>query len=143
MSRSLKKGDYTRVCASCGTPWLLPEEWARQKAPRASQVRSMQRATRFAVGRQRERYSMQAVALQGTQDRVLANARCPSCGSSSFTQYKPGEVVPSSGSIVGTAGPSIPPGLVADELAKLAELRASGILTEEEFAVQKAKLLGS
>ena len=31
---------------------------------------------------------------------------------------------------------------VADELAKLAELRAAGVLTDEEFAQQKAKLLG-
>lgn len=30
---------------------------------------------------------------------------------------------------------------VADELAKLADLRAKGILTEEEFSAQKAKLL--
>ena len=30
----------------------------------------------------------------------------------------------------------------ADELAKLAELRNSGVITEEEFAAQKAKLLG-
>jgi hypothetical protein len=31
----------------------------------------------------------------------------------------------------------------ADELAKLAELRNSGALTDEEFATQKARLLGS
>jgi hypothetical protein len=31
---------------------------------------------------------------------------------------------------------------VADQLRKLAELRDQGILTEEEFAVQKQKLLG-
>jgi ABC-type multidrug transport system fused ATPase/permease subunit len=30
----------------------------------------------------------------------------------------------------------------ADELAKLADLRSSGVITEEEFAAQKAKLLG-
>ena len=30
---------------------------------------------------------------------------------------------------------------VADELAKLAKLKADGILTEEEFQAQKAKLL--
>jgi len=37
----------------------------------------------------------------------------------------------------GTAGtPSI-----ADELAKLADLKAKGVLTNEEFAAQKAKLL--
>ena len=31
---------------------------------------------------------------------------------------------------------------VADELAKLAELRNAGVLTDDEFAAQKAKLLG-
>jgi hypothetical protein len=30
-----------------------------------------------------------------------------------------------------------------DQLRKLGELKAQGILTEEEFAAQKAKLLGS
>jgi hypothetical protein len=34
-----------------------------------------------------------------------------------------------------------PPLSVADELAKLAKLRADGVLTEEEFAAQKRKLL--
>jgi hypothetical protein len=40
--------------------------------------------------------------------------------------------------------PAVPvaPSSMADELVKLAGLRDSGILTEEEFAVQKAKLLG-
>jgi hypothetical protein len=33
--------------------------------------------------------------------------------------------------------------LVADELAKLVQLRDGGALTDEEFAAQKAKLLGS
>jgi hypothetical protein len=33
------------------------------------------------------------------------------------------------------------PGSVADELAKLAALRDSGVLSEDEFAAQKARLL--
>jgi putative oligomerization/nucleic acid binding protein len=33
--------------------------------------------------------------------------------------------------------------VVADELRKLAELRDAGVLTEAEFAAQKARLLGS
>ena len=32
---------------------------------------------------------------------------------------------------------------VIDQLKELGELKAQGILTEEEFAAQKAKLLGS
>ena len=37
--------------------------------------------------------------------------------------------------VVGTSG------LIADELLKLAQLRDAGVLTSEEFASQKAKLL--
>lgn len=40
------------------------------------------------------------------------------------------------------APPSAAPVDLADQLKKLAELRDQGILTEEEFAAQKAKLLG-
>jgi hypothetical protein len=32
---------------------------------------------------------------------------------------------------------------VIDQLKELGELKAQGILTEEEFAAQKAKILGS
>jgi hypothetical protein len=35
-----------------------------------------------------------------------------------------------------------PAASVADELMKLAQLRDSGVLSEDEFAAQKAKLLG-
>lgn len=132
--------DFTRVCDACGTAWLLPKEWATEKAPNARQVKGMQRATRFAIGKQRERYSMQAATLQASQDRVLASARCPSCGSTSFKQYKPGQAP--AGVAPGVA-PSPPPAAsVADELAKLLQLRDAGALTEDEFTAQKAKLLG-
>ena len=38
--------------------------------------------------------------------------------------------------------PSSEKSSLADELAKLAKLKADGILTDEEFQTQKAKLLG-
>lgn len=38
--------------------------------------------------------------------------------------------------------PAAASGGVADELKKLADLHASGVLSDDEFAVQKAKLLG-
>ena len=78
----------------CGTARLLPEEYAKDKGPNARQVAGMQRATKFAIGRQREKYSMQAAALQAHQDRFLSNATCPSCGSTDYDQYGPGEEVP-------------------------------------------------
>lgn len=40
------------------------------------------------------------------------------------------------------AASSAPSGGLADELAKLAALRDQGVLTDDEFAAQKAKLLG-
>lgn len=45
----------------------------------------------------------------------------------------------------GTASPASPAGPqidVADQLRKLADLREQGTLSDEEFAAQKAKLLG-
>jgi hypothetical protein len=49
-----------------------------------------------------------------------------------------------------TAGPSAPPastspagGSLAEQLAKLGQLRADGVLTEDEFAAAKRRLLGS
>jgi hypothetical protein len=41
------------------------------------------------------------------------------------------------------AAPAAAGGSVIDQLKELGELKAQGILTEEEFAAQKAKLLGS
>ena len=41
------------------------------------------------------------------------------------------------------AAPVAPQVDVVDQLKRFAELRDQGILTEEEFAAQKAKLLGS
>ena len=43
---------------------------------------------------------------------------------------------------VGRNGSSGVPISIADELTKLAALRGAGVLTDDEFAVQKAKLLG-
>ncbi len=92
--KSGESQDYTRVCDKCGTKRFLPKAWATEKPPSGAQVKSMTTATKFAQGKQRERYSMQSVALNAQQDRVLSNARCPSCGSSDFTQYAPDEVIP-------------------------------------------------
>jgi hypothetical protein len=41
------------------------------------------------------------------------------------------------------AAPAAGESSVIDQLKELGELKAQGILTEEEFAAQKAKLLGS
>ncbi len=43
-------------------------------------------------------------------------------------------------SVAAPAAPAEPD--VMDQLAKLGELHSSGVLTDEEFAAQKAKLLG-
>jgi Short C-terminal domain len=41
------------------------------------------------------------------------------------------------------AAPAAAPTAPIDQLKELGELHASGVLTDEEFAAQKAKLLGS
>lgn len=47
-----------------------------------------------------------------------------------------------SGRLAGVAGPAVPAPDAADQLLKLASLRDQGILSEDEFATQKAKILG-
>ncbi|WP_082958591.1 SHOCT domain-containing protein [Mycobacterium sp. E3198] len=53
---------------------------------------------------------------------------------------------PDFGSALQSQGPQTPPHIaptsVADELMKLAQLRDAGVLTQEEFEAQKAKLIG-
>jgi hypothetical protein len=45
--------------------------------------------------------------------------------------------------VVDQAPPAPPPADPADELEHLAQLHTSGVLTDEEFASAKAKVLGS
>ena len=153
--------DFTRMCQMCGTNWLLPRAWAIEKAPSESQVRQMQRGTKDTIGRallgarasalspRRERYAVQATALQATRDRVLNNARCPSCGSTSYKQYKPGEPVPARAPVQQSLGPAQtvqargapPQPSTAHELTELVGLRDRGVLTAEEFEIIKRRLV--
>lgn len=91
--KSGESQDYTRVCAKCGTQRYLPKEWAMEKAPREGKVNRMNRASRIDVSGA-SGISMTAMSLSSQRDRVLTNARCPSCGSSDYTQYAPGDVIP-------------------------------------------------
>lgn len=53
-------------------------------------------------------------------------------------QQQPQAAAPAPAPAAAPAGPSL-----IDQLKELGELKDQGILTEEEFAAQKAKLLGS
>ena len=54
-----------------------------------------------------------------------------------YAQQAPPQAAPPAAAPTGGEGSTI------DQLKELGELKAQGILTEEEFAAQKAKLLGS
>jgi len=101
--------DATRVCLKCGTARLIPVAMTKDKPPSDRQVAGMQRATKFAIGKQRERYSMQSAALQGQQDRYIKYATCASCGSTEFDEYAPGETVPISAVVAVVAAPTATP----------------------------------
>ena len=61
--------------------------------------------------------------------------------SAQLKSIMPVETAPIPSQPIFTSVPTATPG-IAEELKKLAELRDAGILTDEEFASQKAKLLG-
>jgi hypothetical protein len=59
---------------------------------------------------------------------------------SQYLHVNPGTAA--AGAAFGAPAPAAPQTDLVDQLRKLGELRDAGILTEEEFAAQKAKLLG-
>jgi len=54
-----------------------------------------------------------------------------------YAQQQPQQVAPAA------AAPAAGESSTIDQLKELADLKAQGILTEEEFAAQKAKILGA
>ena len=86
-----------------------------------------------------DRNTVWSFAIKAPQGKVLA-AMGPvlvAFNNRALPGPQPPQPVPQEASTV----PSMP--LVADELAKLAKLKADGVLTEEEFSAQKARLLSS
>lgn len=63
----------------------------------------------------------------------------PSVTAADYASFQPEKTAPVAVAVVSAPSAS---GSVADELAKLAKLKADGVLTEAEFEAQKKKLLG-
>ena len=60
-----------------------------------------------------------------------------------WAQQEAQEAPPQQAPVAAAPAPAAPAGeSVIDQLKELGELKSQGILTEEEFAAQKAKLLG-
>jgi hypothetical protein len=86
--------EYRRICNRCSTEWFLPKEWAKEQAPNKLQMAGAKMESAgasltpgigwLAKGRKRTQIQM----LEEKRDRVLSNARCPSCGSVDYRQEK-------------------------------------------------------
>ncbi len=77
-----------------------------------------------------------APELKGKLTPIMSQLRKANTTPEPVSQIRPQPVTNAS------AAPSLTPISVADELKKLAELKDAGVLTHEEFAVQKARVLG-
>jgi uncharacterized membrane protein YdbT with pleckstrin-like domain len=83
--------------------------------------------------------------LIGGGDLILESAG--EFGQQSFTNIRRPESVQKTiyemneANLRGSQGPAAAPGSIADELAKLDRLREEGVLSDEEFETQKARLL--
>lgn len=86
--------DYTGIVKSGGRRWYRTKDQAKGKAPKGSQGNAMNRAAKYGVGKQRERYGVQAMALQHQADRVTDLATCSGCGRHEYDEYKPGQAPP-------------------------------------------------
>jgi hypothetical protein len=84
------------------------------------------------------------IAIESTGGRSVAMEGIPKADAERVKGLLDNAVLTARGGGFAVAPPSAPPPPtidVADQLRKLAELRDQGILTDEEFAAQKAKLL--
>ncbi len=78
--------------------------------------------------------------VAGTATGVSGRVR--RCQESRWAQQEEKQYLEQQQAAPAPAAPAPTEGSVIDQLKELGEMKAQGILTEEEFAAQKAKLLG-
>jgi predicted RNA-binding Zn-ribbon protein involved in translation (DUF1610 family) len=122
-------------CRSCGKQWFLDNVEQIERANKAAKISNLGR-------------SMTPVMWLSKKKQIVDLNHCPDCGSNNITRTNivegiptPTPMEPESTSPASTA--TAAQTYISDELLKLATLRDQGILTEQEFQMQKAKLLGS
>jgi len=124
-------GGATAAVLTGGTSLLLP---GKRRDTNMIPIRQIQGVTTHRAGM---RFTVVKVATAADVVEFHVSKAQAEEAKATITRLMLGESMP-------TAAPgSAASASVADELAKLAKLRDSGALTEEEFATQKAKLLGS
>ena len=79
-----KVKEYRRICRRCQTQWYIPRSIADEKAP-SRITRGLAGSTKpfFSAARHDARHEVLAKTA-----RVAENTRCPSCGSTDFSQQK-------------------------------------------------------
>lgn len=87
-----KVKEYRRACRRCETEWYIPRSIADEKAPGRLEMTSakLKRSGSNAalVSFARGRRAAKVTSLEEKRARVAENTRCPSCGSTDFSQQK-------------------------------------------------------
>lgn len=83
--------EMERRCKRDGTVWYVPLKEAKEKPPNRLEMtgaRMQAAGDRMTLWAKSSRSEMQLANLERQRERVLRNASCPTCGSSSFTERK-------------------------------------------------------
>lgn len=82
--------EYKRSCNKCGAIWYVPKELAEERMPNKLEIAGTKMQT-FGMGSLEgvgRHARAQLKSLEARKQRVLDNARCPSCGSSDYSQAR-------------------------------------------------------
>ena len=84
--------EYRRTCSRCRHQWYIPKKLAEERAPNRMEMTGAKMSSAGAnislVFFSRTRKQLRVQQLEDRQVRVAENTRCPSCGSSAFTQER-------------------------------------------------------
>jgi Zn finger protein HypA/HybF involved in hydrogenase expression len=84
--------EYRRICKRCETQWYVPAQLAKERA--SSRLEIASRKTQAAgssmslISFSKSRDQAKLANAENKRQRVLDNARCPSCGSTKYTQTR-------------------------------------------------------
>jgi len=79
--------EWQRICDRCGRVWFATTERPPSKLEiRGHKTSASGSRGMIGGGRRASSHEMRAYSLQTTRDAILAQARCPGCGSASYTQ---------------------------------------------------------
>jgi ribosomal protein S27AE len=81
----MAKHEYERTCNRCGTTWFVPEELAKAKPEKTSNLAWW---TTPLVGRKKQQLNVERSMIAMRNETLIKAGQCGNCGSGSYSERK-------------------------------------------------------